>query len=67
MTKNKKVIIFIATIVVVLFLNMVLLIYENKTGMRLSRWVTFIAPVGISYFVIFKRGNDNKPNNEKQS
>jgi hypothetical protein len=65
MTQTKKVIIFIATIVVVLFLNMVLMIYESKTGLRLSRWLTFIVPTGIAYFVIFKSGNDNKPKNEK--
>lgn len=65
MTQTKKTIIFIATIVVVLFLNIVLMIYESKTGLRLSRWLTFIVPIGIAYFVIFKSGNDNKPKNEK--
>jgi hypothetical protein len=41
------------------------MIYESKTGLRLSRWLTFIVPIGIAYFVIFKSGNDNKPKNEK--
>jgi len=65
MTQTKKILIFIATIVVVLFLNMVLMIYESKAGLRLSRWLTFIVPIGITYFVFFKSGNDNKPKNEK--
>lgn len=65
MTQGKKIIIFIITILVVLFLNMVLLIYENKTGLRLSRWLTFFVPIGITYYVIFKSNNENRPENKK--
>ncbi len=65
MSQTKKTIIFIVTIIAVLFLNMVLLIYENKTGMRLSRWLTFIVPIGIAYFIIFKSGDNDKPQKEK--
>lgn len=60
MSQTKKTIIFILTIIAVLFLNMVLLIYESKNGMRLSRWLTFIVPIGIAYFVIFKSGDNDK-------
>jgi hypothetical protein len=54
MTKTKRVILFIITILATLFLNIVLLIFENNTGLRLSRWLTFFLPISISYLVIFK-------------
>ena len=62
MSQTKKIVIFIVTIVVLLFINMVLLIYENKMGIRQSRWLTFIVPIGIIYFVIFKSGKNDKSN-----
>ena len=65
MSKTKKTVIFISTIVVVFILNIVLLIYESKTGMKLSRWLTFIVPILIAYFIIFKSVEKAKPQNEE--
>lgn len=58
----KKVLIFIATIVVILFINLNIEIIENKQGVHYSRTLTFTMPIIIALFVIFKFGKDtNKP------
>ena len=58
MSQTTKVLIFIASIFVLLFLNAALLIHESKSGMRLSRWLTFLLPLTILYFVIFRSGGN---------
>jgi hypothetical protein len=66
MTKGKKIIIFIITFIIIVYLNVGLLnIYEYKTGLKFSRWVTFLAPILITYFVIFKSNKEKKSNDEK--
>lgn len=66
MTQRKKIIIFIITFIIILYLNVGLLnIYEYRTGLKLSRWVTFLTPILITYFVIFKSNKEKKSNDEK--
>jgi hypothetical protein len=63
MRKYKKVAFFIAVLIIIIFLNIILLIFEAESGLRISRWVTFVLPLIISYYVILK-GNDDKSKSE---
>jgi hypothetical protein len=65
MSRTRKTTIFIVTIIAVLFLNLALFIYENKNGLRFSRTLTFMVPILIAYFAIFKSGDNDKSKYEK--
>lgn len=49
-----KILSFILLVVVLLLANVAMQVIEHQTGMRLSRMITFVLPIGIGYFVIFK-------------
>lgn len=56
--KNLRIILFVLTICVVVFLNVALEVYENKTGVKVSRTLTFLLPIGLAYIIIFKTGSN---------
>jgi hypothetical protein len=65
MNKFKKIVLFIIAFVIIAFINMALQIYENKNGIKFFRTLTFILPLMIIYFVIFKFQNNNKSENSE--
>lgn len=58
MSHTTKVLVFIVSVLVLLLINASLLIHETKSGVRYSRWLTFVLPLGALYFVLFKSGSN---------
>jgi hypothetical protein len=52
--KNWKTPLFVLYVLILLFGNVSLQVIEHKTGMRLSRALTFILPLIIGYVAFFK-------------
>jgi hypothetical protein len=56
MTKSQKTTTFILIIIAVFFANVIVLFFEKKENITISKWLTFFAPITFAYLIIFNKG-----------